>query len=170
MDTKRSENIRERFRLRQPAAVRSTVRYSQVVAGTPDEVFPLLCPAREADWLADWDAELIYSESELAEDGCVFRTEEDGRTGDGWWVFTHHERPVRVKIARFSPPVLVLIDIALEPEGEDRTRILWEYRFTGLSTEGNEKVRDVEQVMEGRLRLTTQSLDHYVRTGDLLRV
>jgi hypothetical protein len=41
-----------------------------------EEVFKLACPVKEDDWLPGWRAkrEIIYSESGLAEPGCVFRT------------------------------------------------------------------------------------------------
>ena len=147
MNTVNSEKVRERFRRREPASIRRTVQYSHIVDGAREDVFPLICPAREADWLPGWDAHLIYSESELGEAGCVFRTEEDGRTGAGLWVFPHHVWPECVKIVRFSPPVLVQINIVLEELEARRTRISWEYSLTGLSDEGNGKVREVGDSM-----------------------
>ena len=54
-----------------------TVRsYTQRIEAPPDSVFPLLCPVREAEWLAGWSEvlEMVHSDSGLAEDGCVFMT------------------------------------------------------------------------------------------------
>jgi len=168
MNTHRSEKVVERFRSRDPEALRSVFRYSQTLSGRPEDVFPLLCPVREADWLPGWDAELIYSESGAAEEGCVFRTDPDHGTGAGLWTFTHHEGPHRVAMVRFSPPVLVHIDIRLEAVGNEATRIHWEYTLTGLSAEGNEKVQLVADSMEGRMKSANLALDHYLRNGDLI--
>ena len=42
--------------------------------GTPEQVFPLLCPVLEYDWLEHWDAEIVYTESGVAELDCIFKT------------------------------------------------------------------------------------------------
>ena len=168
MNTQRSQQVSKRFEDRQPAAARKVFRYSHVVSGSPEDVFPLLCPVREADWLPGWDADLIYSESGAAEDGCVFETGPEQGTGAGLWTFTHYESPRRVAMIRFSPPVLVRIDIRLEDVGEGRTRVHWEYTLTGLAAEGNRKIQELVGSMEGRMKKTNIALDHYLRSGDLI--
>ncbi len=35
----------------------------------PEQVFPLLCPVREADWVPDWRYRMIYSRTGVAEEG-----------------------------------------------------------------------------------------------------
>ena len=39
-----------------------------------DRVFPLLCPVQEALGLPGWSAQILHSDSGVAELGCVFRT------------------------------------------------------------------------------------------------
>ena len=46
---------------------RVTHEYTQTNLATPERVFPLLCPVREAEWVPDWQYRLIYSESGVAE-------------------------------------------------------------------------------------------------------
>jgi hypothetical protein len=43
--------------------------YTQSIRGTPDGVFPLLCPVREGDWLEGWSdhCRLVHSVSGVAE-------------------------------------------------------------------------------------------------------
>ena len=55
---------------------RVTHEYIQTNAASPERVFPLLCPVREADWIPGWRYKLIYSESGVAELGCIFATED----------------------------------------------------------------------------------------------
>ena len=52
------------------AVIKTTLR----LGAHPDRVFPLLCPVQEALWLPGWCAEILHSESGVAELGCVFRT------------------------------------------------------------------------------------------------
>ena len=48
--------------------------FTQTNPATPEKVFPLLCLVREDDWLPGWKYRLIYSDSGVAELGCVFTT------------------------------------------------------------------------------------------------
>ena len=56
-------------------ACRVAHEYTQTNPASPEKVFPLLCPVREADWIPGWRYKLIYSESGVAELGCIFTTE-----------------------------------------------------------------------------------------------
>ena len=51
------------------------------LSGSPEQVFPLLCPTREYDWIETWQCELIYSDSGFAEPGCIFTIVPGRRTG-----------------------------------------------------------------------------------------
>jgi hypothetical protein len=44
------------------------------VKATMEEVFPLLCPKREEEWIPGWECETIWSTSGTNEDGAIFRT------------------------------------------------------------------------------------------------
>jgi hypothetical protein len=37
-----------------------------------EEVFPLLCPKREEEWIPDWECETIWSNSGYNEEGAIF--------------------------------------------------------------------------------------------------
>jgi hypothetical protein len=51
------------------------------VNGTPDRVFPLLCPIREYEWLPGWSCRMVHSATGVAEKNAVFHTTEIlGRT------------------------------------------------------------------------------------------
>jgi hypothetical protein len=41
---------------------------------TKDKIFPLLCPIREYEWFNDWKCTMVYSESGVAENNCIFYT------------------------------------------------------------------------------------------------
>lgn len=69
--------------------VRVTRTWTQRLIGTPEEVFPLLCPVREADWIQGWDPIVVVSETGIAEADCVFTTAA-APTGSVWYI-TRHE-------------------------------------------------------------------------------
>jgi hypothetical protein len=50
-------------------AKRVTKTHKQINIGSPEVVFPLLCPVREGDWLENWSHNTIFSKSGFAEEG-----------------------------------------------------------------------------------------------------
>lgn len=69
--------------------VRASRSYTQHLVGTVEEVFPLLCPVREADWVDGWNPSLVVSSSGIAEPDCVFVT--SATPVDAIWYVTRHE-------------------------------------------------------------------------------
>src|ERR1039457_1890234 len=72
--------------------------FTQTNPAPPERVFPLLCPVREADWLPGWQYRLIYSDSGVAELGCVFTTPNppasttrDGAASETTWIVSDHD-------------------------------------------------------------------------------
>ena len=88
------------------------------IDGTPAEVFPLLCPVREVDWIDGWAeaCTLVQTASGVAEEGCVFLTADHGRP-DVTWVCTRHEPDHLVEYVRVWPgeEVVTLTVCAEEP-------------------------------------------------------
>ncbi|MFZ0286284.1 MAG: hypothetical protein WAL32_13730 [Terriglobales bacterium] len=97
-------------------AVRVTHQYTQTNSAPPEQVFPLLCPVRETEWVPGWQHTLIYSKSGVAEAGCVFITEENGR--EITWLITEYDpQTFRIAFVWVDPRMLTAqINITLEPE------------------------------------------------------
>lgn len=51
---------------------RETRLYVATINHPASEIFPLLCPTREYDWIEGWECDLLYSESGIAEQDCIF--------------------------------------------------------------------------------------------------
>ena len=168
MNTDRSDVIVARYRDGSSKAARRNLAWSKVVHGSPDDVFPLLCPSREADWIPDWDAELLFTESGYAEPDCVFRTEPDGTVGPGVWVFTRHEEGKGVELVKFTEDIVTCLYINLEPVGPDTTRVHWVWVLTGLTETGNKMVEASEAHLEAKRQRIAEALDHYLLEGELI--
>lgn len=115
--------------------------YVQRLDASPDRVFPLLCPVRESEWIADWDPAVVFSASGVAEQDCIFVTEHDG---EAIWVVTHHDPGSwTVGFLKVVPGRTVTrIEIALAPRGGDGCDATVRYTRTALTPAGDRDVRD----------------------------
>jgi hypothetical protein len=119
-------------------ALHRTASTTMRVAAPPADVFPLLCPVRERDWIPGWEADVLHSRSGLAELGCVFVTRPaDGRRAT--FVVTRHEPPRAIAFAIFHGDVVETLLIELAPV-EDGTELVWSRAYTGLDPAGNDWV------------------------------
>lgn len=118
---------------------------SQVVQALPEAVFPLLCPVREYDWIPEWDCRLVYTESGLAEVGCVFQTEREADGGLDTWVVSRHEPAHHVAFVRVNDLRAMQYDISLAPTADGATRLVWCQVITSLNEAGDRHVQALEE-------------------------
>ncbi len=164
---------------------RVTHEYVQTNPAAPEKVFPLLCPVREADWIPGWRYKLIYSDSGVAELGCVFTTEDpvvesekyssqsitrDANSAATTWICTEYN-PAALRIAYvWIRPGLVATElwIQLAVEG-DQTRSHIRFRYTGLSADGNRLVQSYDRNwFEKKMRGWETAINHYLTTGQMI--
>lgn len=151
-------------------ARRITRKYTQTINASPDQVFPLLCPVREADWLDGWKPTMVFSESGVAEEQAVFNTPGAGEP-DTVWIVTRHDPNQRVvEFVRFTPGSRVcVLHIDVTPHGQNRSRIHIVYTYTATSAAGNAFVDGFTE--ETFLRAVTfweTSMNHWFATGQRL--
>jgi hypothetical protein len=109
-----------------PRVIRTFVQH---IKACPEDVFPLLCPEREKDWLPGWDYRMIHSATGVAEPGAVFATAHS--LGTAYWIVTEHEPARRVAFVRFQPDGLVVhIRISLGRHHGGTTAVCIEYTHT----------------------------------------
>ena len=90
------------MKVQAPRRARHT--YVQKLYGTPEQVFPLLCPVREREWASDWDPMFVISQSGVAEPDCVFVTAAEPHPSI--WYLTRHEPDAGfVEMLKITPEV-----------------------------------------------------------------
>jgi uncharacterized protein YndB with AHSA1/START domain len=117
------------------SAPRLVNSFVQDIRAPIEEVFPLLCPEREKEWLPGWDARMIHSASGVAERGAVFETRQDaGRT---LWIVTEYDPPRRIAFARWQPDGLAVhIEITLARQHAGSTAVCISYASTAVDETG----------------------------------
>jgi hypothetical protein len=167
LDASKSDRIVQRFRQRACKAERKVQRFSVTLETTPEEFFPLLCPAREADWIPGWDCELIYTDSGYAEENCIFTTDESNPFGEGLWVFTRFEPNRCVEFVRVQKDLATSARITVTDNGDGTVTATWNMISTGLTEKGNKEVEKLsDDTHSGPI---TKMLGHYLKTGKTIK-
>lgn len=143
-------------------AKRAITGYSGEIGAPPEAVFPLLCPVREYEWLDGWAGEMIYSESGVAEENCIFRTP----LGPSTWNVDRYEPPRRIAFTVVSPDQVCRLTIMVEPTAAGGTKVTWNRIFTGLNDAGNANVNFWSTDTD---RALMSKIECFLKTGKMLR-
>lgn len=149
--------------------LRKVLRHEAKLAARVEEVFPLLCPVREYEWVDGWTCQLLYSRSGLAEKGAVFTTGFRPE-GPSIWTVSRYEPPRAIEFVVVFPGSHVMtIEIVLEPAAAEQTGLTWTCTLTSL-VESNAFVEAADQESFDRRQASyDRALEHYCRTGQMLR-
>jgi hypothetical protein len=148
---------------------RAAHTYRQRLRASPDKVFPLLCPVREAEWADGWLPELVISSSGVAERDCVFITSD--KLGTALWYITRHEpAALFVEMLKIVPGVTACrLNIQLSEEGTGCIANIT-YAHTSLGPAGDEFVaRFTTEYYQKFMQAWEKALNHFLTTGRLLR-
>lgn len=155
------------MQIRKPT--RATHTFTQKLVASPDRVFPLLCPVREADWLDGWDPLVVFTTSGVAEPECVFMTKAAPHPAI-WFVTRHEPEGGFVEMLKISPEVTACrlqIQLAATSDGCEATIT---YSHTSLGPQGDVFVAGfTDGFYEGFMRKWETRMNHYLRTGETLR-
>jgi len=133
----------------------------------PEDVFPMLCPVREYEYLPRWDCDIVYLDSGLAEQGGVFTTHSHGE-GDhkDVWVISRYDTNRAIDFVRVDGMRTMAYRIELQGTETGGTVVSWEQTITGLTEEGNQHVNTLRQSDFTAMLLHMQELlQHYLAAG-----
>lgn len=147
-----------------------TKTFHQINYGSPEAVFPLLCPQREKDWLEGWDYDMIYSQSGGAEQDCVFLTHQHGQAATVWQVTQYHPNQL-IEFVRVTPGEnLVKITIQLIARADGFSDVHISYQYTGLNPHQNTFIEtELEASFQASMEWWEKAINHYLKTGTMLR-
>lgn len=145
--------------------------YRQQLVAPVTEVFPLLCPVKEAQWLDGFEYQMVYSESGVAEPGCVFTTGHPGEPDTVWTIVRHDPDEGVVGFLRVTPGWLVTeLQVRLADIPGNRCTADITYTYTVLGPQGDAALdgRHSEEGFVQMARHWERSLNHYLTTGQML--
>ena len=144
--------------------------YEELINAQCEEIFPLLCPVREYEWIPQWRCDVIYSDSGLAEKGAVFITDYDNHFGREVWVVFSYRVNEKIGFVRTGKHRTTLYEIFLQTHGNG-TKIRWRQEITALDSVGDELVTAFNQSrFEAVMVPLNRMLAHYLETGQSLEL
>ena len=164
-DTTSSDKISRDFIARNTPFKRKVLVFGRDYSASPQFIFSQFCPAREADWINGWTAELIYTESGYAEPLCVFRTPASNLLGAGIWILNRVEpnRVLEATMLHDGNDILEHMRLDVVDLKDDRCNVTWTITLTAVSDHGNDIVDAVpEDTPE-----FVEELEYFVTRGAL---
>jgi len=150
---------------------RSTKTYSTQLQGNPAQVFPLLCPIREHEWIDLWQCDMIYSNTGVAELDCVFKTNFPDDGPEDTWVVSRYEPPLLIEFVRINSLRTIRFNISLTSKDNGTTSLIWTQILTGLTPQGNELIKSLsDEVYRERVATRECQINHFLSTGQMLRI
>ena len=148
---------------------RKTLKHERTYSASPEKVFPKLCPSGELDWIEGWDCELVYTSTGYMEDDCIFTTPKTNVFGPGLWITTRYEPNEKLELVRIAEGLVVEhMRISLIDNRNGTCTCTWQITFTALNEAGNDLVNSLQD-HDPVLMQATEGLEHYLKTGELLR-
>ena len=150
-------------------AERVTRRYVQTIHAVPSVVHSLICPVKEAEWLDSWDYQLIFSQSGVAEHGCVFTSQSAGEKTI--WLITKRDNDrCETEFVRLTPGSRVaVVTVRIEDGGQQTSRVHISYTITALTAAGNAFIDSFsEKNFVKDMQFWEATMNHYLKTGKAL--
>ena len=150
-------------------AQRVTRQYVQAIHAAPSVVHALICPVKEAEWLESWDYQLIFSQSGVAELGCVFTSQSSGEETI-WLITKRDDARCETEFVRITPASRVaVVTVQIEDGGQQTSRVHISYTITALSAAGNKFIdKFSEENFVKDMQFWEATMNHYLKTGQAM--
>lgn len=162
MNTKLSNKNIEELKAQGQKYLRRVINHTQHFDATPDDVFPLLCPTAEFDWMEGWHCEMVYSKSLLQEYNAIFKT--DYFIPGEVWVVSQFQPNRIIEFVRVSKNLSVKVDARICDNLDGTCTGNWIVNITALTEPGNVVLKNLKPEDEP-IGILVDALAHYVENG-----
>ena len=130
------------------------------------QAFPLFNAEGERRWVAGWNPRIVHPVAPGAGEGAVFQTEKKG-AGTATWVQTRHEPAAGLASFVYVIPDqhVAMVDVAVTPDGEGRSRASVRYRMTSLSSAADDFVRAFGEAFEDFMAHWAEAIQRHIVEG-----
>jgi hypothetical protein len=134
-----------------------------------EKVFQLACPIKEDNWLPGWRElkDLVYTDSGVAEVGCVFRTKSMSHLmGPATWVCNVYETYTKIQYSAINERLVYQIKWDLKPLTNGCETILTR-TWTALTAEAEDFLAKLGESTDQGPPDLFALMEHYLKTGKM---
>lgn len=146
MNTQRSDAVVAEWKKEGPQYIRKVIKHTQNFSAPPEQVYDLLCPTTEYDWMDGWHCEMIYSQSSYQEYNCIFKT--DYFNFPETWVISSFQPNRIMEFVRVSEHLSIKVDARLCDNLDGTTTGDWIVNATALTEQGNMALQHMDPKKE----------------------
>ena len=138
--------------------------------GKAGDIYPLLCPVREYEWLPGWSCTMAYAVSGAAEKDAVFHTVEAFGKKAVWTLITFQPDLLVEYLIVSGRNAVVRLSISLAENTKSGTDVTWRMLFTTTSFLGKEMVGHAfsEERFHRMMKRREAELGHFLKTGTMI--
>ena len=165
MSRQKSDALAQAWKTKENHLRRISLTEQRRFQATPDNIFPLLCPTTELDWLPGWDCELMHTKSGYSEFNCIFKT---GFMGfDELFICTRYEKNHAIDYLRISEHACGKLEIKLIDHCDGTTTTIWLIILSALDENGNDMLKHISETSD-LFDNVLDSLEYYLKYGDMI--
>jgi hypothetical protein len=148
--------------------------HEELIKVLPEKVFPLLCPVEELKWIDNWQYQLVYTDSGVNENNCIFIEDLSGivlfdSPVPITWITTLYEPNSRIQFVLMCSDIAVIkFDIWLRNQDNGISSI--QLKFTYTSLKEDVVYERIKEKLTTILIFLATSLKHYCETDELLKM
>jgi len=130
-----------------------------------EDIFPLLCPKKEEEWIPGWECETIWSNTGYNEDGAIFKTLKP-YGAELYWTTLKYDIKNRIVDFLITAPHLYMFRFTIELfiAGNGIIKLIFSQVFTSVSEEGNALLKLYEsEDFDQRLKYLEELMHRYLQ-------
>jgi hypothetical protein len=141
------------------------VRTGQFAVHAPTiDIFPLLCPKREEEWIPGWECKVIFSNSGYNEENAIFLTDKPYGTELYWHTMTYNFASGKVDFLITASHLYAFrFTIDVYSPAPDKSILTFTQRFTSVSEGGISLIEQYRQEdFQARLQTLGELMSHHL--------
>ncbi len=130
------------------------------------QAFPLFNAEGERRWVAGWVPRYLHRAGSGVGEGVVFQTTRQG-VGTATWTQTRHDpaRGAASFVFVYPGHHTAIVDVAVTPDGDGRSRASVRYRMTSLSPVADDYVRAFGEAFDGFMVHWEEAIQRHIVEG-----
>lgn len=148
---------------------RETRLYVANINHPASKLFPLICPTKEYDWIEGWECDLLYSDSGIAEQDCIFQCRVLNEKLLETWIIDTFLPNEKVQFCIYMEGCIIRYTVTLFEKPDKTTVSTWHMTITAFDEAGFQFLTENDpEIFKAKFSAFEAMINHYLETGEKL--